>query len=55
MPSLKKVICEKITLLKGKFCQMRKYSADQFIQMPWKNGAGVTSELFRLPAQGDFI
>lgn len=35
---------------------MKRFSAEDFTEMPWKNGGGVTTELFRLPdAQGGFL
>lgn len=35
---------------------VKRFSAKDFTEMPWKNGGGVTTELFRLPdAQGGFL
>lgn len=31
----------------------KRFSQNDFIEMPWKNGAGVTTELFRLPDPQD--
>jgi uncharacterized protein len=31
----------------------RHFPASEFIRMPWKNGGGVTHEIFRFPEQGD--
>jgi environmental stress-induced protein Ves len=33
---------------------LKKITKEQFKSMPWKNKGGITTELFRSPAEGDF-
>lgn len=33
---------------------MKILTKDQFQEMPWKNGGGITTELFREPQSGEF-
>lgn len=35
---------------------MKRFSAKDFTEMPWKNGGGITTELFRIPdTAGGFL
>lgn len=32
---------------------VKRFNANDFIEMPWKNGGGITTELYRLPDPSD--
>lgn len=34
---------------------MKRFTKDNFKTMPWKNGGGQTTELFRFPESGEFL